>query len=147
MRKLEISICRDGKEIYSNDDLLKLNLKKSSNINKKSKIKAYNFSIFALALVDLNLLAVDDRLKMTESGAKLLGFGGKMQFMVFIGLMFLTACLEPMLNIIKSNKKETRNSVLDRWGYTQKMKEESLLKDALIIAVCVLMLFLPFILF
>ena len=144
MKKIEVTIWSDSKEVFTTDQLIKSRL---SKLNKKSKMKLYNFSIFALALIDIPTLVKDDRLKVTESGAKLLGFGGKTQFIVFIGLMFLIVALEPMLKLIKNNRKETRKSILDRWGYTEKLKEESLLKDILIIAGCILLLFIPFLLF
>ena len=152
MKRFEITIWSDSKEIYSTSNILKNKVEfevkeKIKKIDKKKSIKLYSFATFALALIDISVLLKENRFKVNDSSMQLLGFGGRTQFLIFIGLMFLVVAIDPILKIINQYKGESKKSILDKWGYTSKLKENSLVKDFFIIAGCILILFAPFLLF
>lgn len=108
MKRIEISIWSNSKEIYKSEEatsnLLEVHLNNNlSKLNKKYKIKLYNYSIFILALIDFEALK-DGILNLNIPTVHFMGLNLGYGFYFILTLIILNALANPVINIIKGKQ-------------------------------------------
>lgn len=166
MKKLEISIWSNSKEIYSTKDttlsLLQKRLNKNlDKLNDGNKIKLYNYSIFALALLDFKALE-SNILSFNIPTLHFMGLNLGYGFYFILALIIINALTNPILSIIKGKqgaiKKGGRNLDIvnghidvSKAGYTSKSKGMDfiykIITSILLIISCLLILSIPMFIF
>lgn len=163
MKKIDISIWSDSKEVYSTSKQLQSIFKSQyRKLNKKNKIKVYNLSVLAIACMNLNSLS-NGRVELNVPVFNFMGWHFGAEFYVFIMLMILAGLTDPILSLLglvdknnkysKGNLNLTKDGHVDisKAGYTDKDGNHGvvykIITTILIITSCLLLLSIPFFMF
>lgn len=166
MKKIEISIWSNSKEIYSTKDttlsLLQKRLNNNiKNMSKRNKVRLYNYSIFALALLDFKALK-NNILSFNIPTIYFMGLNLGYGFYFILALIIINALTNPILNMIKGKQGAIKKGgrILDivdghidvsKAGYTSKSKGidfiYKVITSILLIISCLLILSIPIFIF